>query len=155
MKKDIKKIINLTLQKTGLYTPEAAKLVFLTGLVETGYKKIFQYGTGPARSFWQVEPKTATDNYNNYIAYRDALKLKIKATTGLIIHPDILTHHESEWYLTTNLAFAIINCRIVYYRKKSKIPTTLHAMAEYWKKHYNTYQGKGTIDKFLAATKSI
>ena len=36
-----------------------------TGQVESGYKTKVQYGGGPARSYWQVEPATALDLLNN------------------------------------------------------------------------------------------
>ena len=36
-----------------------------TGQVESGYKTRVQYGGGPAKSYWQVEPDTALDLLNN------------------------------------------------------------------------------------------
>ena len=40
-----------------------------TGAVESGYSTKIQIGGGPARSFWQVEPKTAMDLVKNSSAY--------------------------------------------------------------------------------------
>ena len=40
-----------------------------TGAVESLYKTKVQYGNGPARSYWQVEPKTAMDVVKNSSAY--------------------------------------------------------------------------------------
>ena len=40
-----------------------------TGAVESGYQTKIQIGGGPARSYWQVEPKTAIDLVNNSSAY--------------------------------------------------------------------------------------
>ncbi len=28
-------------------------------------------------------------------------------------------------------------------------PGDVHAMGEYWKRHYNTPQGRGTVDEFV------
>ena len=40
-----------------------------TGAVESGYTTKVQIGGGPARSYWQVEPKTAMDLVKNSSAY--------------------------------------------------------------------------------------
>lgn len=40
-----------------------------TGAVESGYSTKIQIGGGPARSYWQVEPKTAMDLVKNSSAY--------------------------------------------------------------------------------------
>ena len=40
-----------------------------TGAVESGYRTKVQSGDGPARSYWQVEPKTAMDLVKNSSAY--------------------------------------------------------------------------------------
>ena len=40
-----------------------------TGAVESGYRTKIQIGGGPARSYWQVEPKTAMDLVKNSSAY--------------------------------------------------------------------------------------
>ena len=40
-----------------------------TGAVESEYKTKVQYGGGPAKSYWQVEPETAMDLVKNSSAY--------------------------------------------------------------------------------------
>lgn len=40
-----------------------------TGAVESGYRVKVQQGGGPARSYWQVEPRTAMDLVKNSSAY--------------------------------------------------------------------------------------
>ena len=59
--KQIKKLIDTTLRRMHMWSEEAVELVFLTGLVESGYDYIYQIGSGIARSFWQVESFTAKD----------------------------------------------------------------------------------------------
>jgi hypothetical protein len=49
----MKELVDDVLRKCGLYSEEAAELVFLTGLVESKYKYIKQVG-GPARGFFQL-----------------------------------------------------------------------------------------------------
>ena len=59
--KQIRDLIKDTLQKIGMWSQESEELVFLTGMVESGYDYIYQIGSGIARSFWQVESATAKD----------------------------------------------------------------------------------------------
>ena len=54
-----------------MWSEEAVELVFLTGLVESGYDYIYQIGSGIARSFWQVESFTAKDCVDNYLVFRN------------------------------------------------------------------------------------
>ena len=71
--KQIKELIRHTLKKLGMWSEQAEELVFLTGLVESGYRYISQIGSGIARSFWQVESATAKDSIDfdnaNQIVY--------------------------------------------------------------------------------------
>jgi len=39
------------------------KLLIYTGEIESGYNTRVQYNGGPARGYWQVEPKTALDHF--------------------------------------------------------------------------------------------
>lgn len=51
-------------------SPQLLKdLLIYTGEVESDYATRKQYGNGPARGFWQVEPKTAVDLLINSRAY--------------------------------------------------------------------------------------
>ena len=50
---------------SGFTKDELYKYGSNTGQVESGYKTKVQYGGGPARSYWQVEPATALDLLNN------------------------------------------------------------------------------------------
>ena len=62
-------------------TKEASNLVFETGMAESGYRALEGYGSGnPAVSFWQIEPATIRDMWENYISYRKPL---IEATYKL------------------------------------------------------------------------
>lgn len=75
-----------------------------TGAVESGYRTKVQSDGGPARSYWQVEPKTAIDLVKNSSAYfgpkfhqyfgKNALKQaqsfdEQKWTEGLEQHPEL------------------------------------------------------------------
>ena len=137
--RQIKKLIETTLKKMDMWSEEAVELVFLTGLVESGYKYISQIGSGIARSFWQVEVATAKDCIDNYLIYRqDVLK-----SFGEAVHrkpSEILAWTEEELHelIWHDMALGIAFCRIKYRRVPKRLPKTLDECASQWKEFYNT-----------------
>ena len=71
-KSHIKDIVETTLYRLRCYCDDALVMVLRTGLAESGYRVLKQGGSGPALSFWQVEPATAKDCVDNYLIYRDS-----------------------------------------------------------------------------------
>ena len=65
-----------------------------TGAVESLYKTKIQYGNGPARSYWQVEPKTAMDVVKNSSAY---FGKKFHAKYGTNALKKLQSLNESQW----------------------------------------------------------
>jgi|TARA_R110000744_G_scaffold133783_1_gene242340 hypothetical protein len=148
--KQIRDLIKDTLQKIGMWSQESEELVFLTGMVESGYDYIYQIGSGIARSFWQVESATAKDCIDNYLKFRKD-KLEIVAN-AMNVEPEKLlnmTEDELKNLLWGNIFAGIIFCRIKYWRVPKKIPFDLEGMAGYWKAYYNTEGGAGTVSHFL------
>ena len=143
MKKEIKKIIEWSLQHTGMYSEDAAALVFRTGMVETGYKYLKQMGGGPAIGFFQLEPNTLYDIIDNYVTYRPELRTDLYA----LGYED----SDSEIRVMGNIALQAAFCRLVYRRDKHPLPKMgdLIGQAKYWKRVYNTELGKGTIKHFM------
>jgi hypothetical protein len=128
---------------------DAVELVYNTGLVESRYEYIKQIGTGPAKSFWQVEPETAVDNCKNFIANRPELVEKVASI--LNIDPSNITEPDPifwDWMLHSNNAAGILHCRIKYWRIQEPIQPGVDGLAYYWKKYYNTEQGAGTEQHF-------
>lgn len=128
---------------------DAVNLVFWTGLVESRYEYIKQLGTGPARSFWQVEPDTAVSQVNNYIKYRS--KLAFKCAEVSMTQPDVWVKGDSEAWgkiLLVNSAAAIVHCRLKYWRSPKPMAKNLDDAAKMWKDVYNTIHGAGTTGKF-------
>lgn len=148
--KQIRKLVKDTLEKMNMWSAEAEELVFLTGMVESGYDYIYQIGSGIARSFWQVESATAKDCIDNYLSYR---KKKLnKVCEVMHIEPEKLLEMSDEdlkHLLWGNIVAGIVFCRIKYWRVPKKIPMDLDGMASYWKKYYNTEGGAGTVSHFL------
>ena len=65
--KDIKEIIDFALKGIRKYSPEAAQLVFRTGMAESGYRQLSQYGGGPGVGYFQVEENTIRDISENFL----------------------------------------------------------------------------------------
>jgi len=142
MLKDIKEIIKWTLEYLGMYSEDAAKLVYRTGMAESGYRALRQRG-GPAVGFFQVEPATMIDTIENYVNYRPELKIKLYG----IGYDDT----DAEMRLLSNIALQVAFCRLKYRRDPKAIPSSIGGQARYWKRVYNSEMGKGTTEHFLTA----
>ena len=145
MKKSIKKIIKLSLQHLDLDSEDARSLIYRTGKAESNYKTLLQYGGGPALGFFQMEPNTALDIWDNYVMYRPKNRDKLYALG--------FDEGALEFCLLSNLGLQAAFCRLHYRRVPSALPKldNLTAQAKYWKKYYNTHLGKGTIKHFMEA----
>jgi len=59
-----------------------------------------------------------------------------------------------EWEdLRYNPLLSLIFTRLKYKLIPDVIPATLELRADYWKKHYNTKAGKGTVEHYMSANK--
>lgn len=133
-------------------TKAAVDLLVGTALHESGglkfIKQVNSYGVpvGPALSFYQMEPATIRDLYTNYLAFRPELLRAVEQFK--IVHLDNLQN------VVVNLAYATALARIKYYRVKEALPgennpSYIQALGEYWKAHWNTALGKGTVVEFV------
>lgn len=120
----------------------AADLMLATAIVESGCDYIKQLGGGPALSFWQVEPATHDDIWQNYLAHREHIARAVEALTPR----DPIGVHPLIW----NMGYACAIARLVYRRRPEPLPERRDAagMAMYWKQWYNTAEGAGDPDKF-------
>ena len=128
-----------------LWHDRAEELLLGTAIVESDLIHRKQVGGGPARSFFQMEPLTHDDIWNNYLKYHPELG---KAITKLMKSPDRLLALEHE-----NQQYACAMARAHYARVKWLLPKggDVKAMAKYWKDHYNTSHrnAKGTPNKYI------
>lgn len=136
-------VVKPALSHVGLYNPAAAQLVIGTGLQESRYQYLHQVGGGPACGFWQMEPATHKDMWENFIEKRDRFKIPLQQI--LAPWPDPLTQ------LATNLNYGAAMCRLFYYRLPHALPKQddREAQAAYWKQFYNTQKGRGHTAEFL------
>ena len=145
MEKSIKRIIKLSLQHLDLDSEDARSLIYNTGKAESDYKTLQQYGGGPALGFFQMEPATCRDIWENYVMYRPKYRDKLYALG--------FDEGTLEFCLLSNVGLQAALCRLHYRRVPSPLPKAdnLEAQAKYWKEFYNTKLGKGTIKHFIEA----
>lgn len=139
-----RELVDDVLTSLGLHTPAAVNLLLGTAAQESRFGTFLrQIGKGPALGVFQMEPATERDIWENFLRYHPELVLVITATTG-VTGPGP--------HLRWNLAYQIAMTRVHYLRKKQSIPATddVAGLAAYWKQHYNTPIGKGTVEEFAA-----
>ncbi len=127
------------------FSKAASELLLGTAIKESQNFKYRRQIVGPALSYFQIEPATHDDIWDNYLRYRPKLANQIKQ---LLTSPTASKLHELEH----NDNYAAAMARIVYKRAPDKLPTfnDTSAMANYWKKHYNTPLGKGTPPGYIS-----
>ena len=136
----LRELITEVLVELDLYSADACELLMLTAAQESHLGRyIMQVGNGPARGIFQMEPATEKDIWKNFLKFKPELAKKVGALVG-----------EADWralQLTGNLLYQIAMARLHYYRRPEALPSRgdIVAMAQYWKDHYNTYLGKGSI----------
>lgn len=147
-------IIRPALQQVSLWSPAAEQLVLATFLHESRLKdrrQIASYGPpvgyGVALGLGQMEPATHDDCWRNYLAYCGQLADDIRKLTAIAAPVPIPAQE-----LVTNDRYAAAMCRVKYRRADEALPEAgdLPAMAAYWKHHYNTADGAGSTEQFLA-----
>jgi len=146
MKKSIKKIIKFTLQKLRMDSEEARALIYATGNAESGYRVLEQMG-GPAIGFFQSEPDTIQDIWDNYVFYRPEIKTDLWALG--------FDEGDIKGSVMSSIALQVAFARLQYRRDKFALPSIedIQGQAKYWKRVYNTELGRGTIEHFLKANK--
>ncbi len=128
-----------------LDSPAARRLLLGTALVESGGREIFQRSGGPAVSLFQIEPATFADVWERYLSERLVLRDAVSALAWPGIEPVV--------QLPVNQHLACAVARIRYWMTPAPLPEAndLAALGAYWKRHYNTSQGAGTVEKFVKA----
>ena len=136
-------VIRPTLIKLGLHSPASEQLLLATAIQESHLIHRKQIG-GPALSYFQIEPKTHNDIWDNFLKYRPQLSNKV---TQLMTKPNADKIKELE----NNDKYAAAMARIHYIRVSAPIPqlNDIQKMAAYWKRHYNTPLGKGKESEFI------
>jgi hypothetical protein len=139
----MREIIRTALHLIDLWSPEAEELIIGTAAKESHLGKWLQQIGGPARGVCQVEPKTEFDNWYNYLRYRDGLRERVTAATGLTA-PNLDR-------LKNDPIYNVVMARIWYLRRPKKIPPAydVQALAEYWNDEYNINPVHGHPHEFV------
>lgn len=141
----VSEVIRPTLRHMGdkYASPSAQQLLLGTAIVESdGLRALRQYGNGPARGLWQMEPNTLADHRLWLLKHPELAKavgqLELPALAGTA-------------QLAGNLYYACAMARVHYWRKHEPLPEAndIAGLGRYWKEHYNTAAGKGTVTKFV------
>ena len=142
-------VIRPALEKLSLWSLSAEELVLGTAIVESGLTYLKQHGDGPALGLWQVEPATHDDLYTNFLNFRPKLGSKLieLRAAGLSLDEN----------LATNLMYGAAVCRLCYYRKPDALPEAgdIEGQAAFWKQHYNTIFGAGTVSKYVYKVQQV
>jgi hypothetical protein len=142
-KEQLRDLITRVLKEIDLYSDDAVELLMLTAATESNLGKyIRQKGGGPALGIFQMEKSTEQDIWFNYLRHRPEIRL---AVLRLFPLGGVVDLEDLEF----NLGYQIAMARVHYLRVPKKLPDSNEPeyMAIYWKKYYNTYLGKGTVEK--------
>lgn len=136
-----KHIIQPALKTLVMQSDAAVNLLLGTCAQESAMGHYLRQINGPALGIYQIEPATHRDLYDNYLKHRPHMLNKLR-----------LINIKSEQALIGDLNYSTAVARLIYYRCPDPLPEAndVVGLAKYWKKNYNTYQGKGTVDEFCA-----
>jgi len=143
--KDFKNLILIpTLKAVDLYSESAVNLLLGTAIQESRLTYLKQIGGGPALGLFQIEPTTFNDIYHRYLQRTDKRELLGRVQ-------QFITAQDVRDQVIGNIPFAVVIARIRYLMVPEPLPAyeDLQALAEYWKVHYNTSRGAGTIQGFI------
>lgn len=138
-----------TLHHLGLHSLAAENLLLGTAAQESRFEFLHQVGGGPARGLYQCEPATHRDVHDNFLAYKPDLYRRVMELAS----PRAETAAGFDDELITNLAYATAIARVHYLRVPKPLPEPwdVSGLAAYWKQHYNTPLGHGTVEQFEAS----
>ncbi|MEW8253750.1 MAG: hypothetical protein AB2747_05310 [Candidatus Thiodiazotropha taylori] len=133
----------------GAWSPSAEALIMGTAAVESDLGLYLRQVGGPALGVMQMEPATHNDIVNNYLMHRQLMWRDLVDVTGV----DGLKANN----LVTNLAYSVAMARVHYLRQPEALPhaNDIEGLGRYWKAHYNTRKGRGTVEKFVDSYQQI
>ena len=138
----IREIADEVCERVGYHSEEAVDLIMETGWAESGYRHLEQVG-GEAVGFFQIEPYVIGDVWDNHVLYRKHL-IEVMYELGFIEQYPVFS-------VMTNIALQVAFCRLLYRMRPGAIPKTMKGRAKYWKLHYNTPLGRGTVQHYMEA----
>ena len=138
-------VIRPVLAKMQASSLAAEELLLGTAVQESlNFKYRKQMGNGPARGYYQMEPATHDDIWQNYLRF-NAPKAQLVSTFLSSANAD--KHSELEH----NDEYATAMARVHYMRVREALPKQgdVAGQANYWKQYYNTPLGKGKPAEYI------
>lgn len=135
-------VIKPVLNDVGLGGIKAEQLLLGTAIQESGLEYRRQKCGGPGLGLYQMEPATHDDIWNNYLKHKQKLSEKIL---------NYKYHENNLVCLEVNDCYATLMARVHYLRVPHLLPDArdVKQQARYWKKYYNTPQGKGKEEDYI------
>lgn len=137
-------LIERVLREIDAHSASAVNLLLGTAAVESRFGTYLRQVEGPALGVFQMEPATEEDIWAKFLINRKPLRDRVINATGQI-GPNVRA-------LESNIAYQIAMARCHYLRFKEPLSFAkdIEAMADYWKRYYNTTEGKGSPEEFIA-----
>lgn len=123
----------------------AMDMIIETAVAETGLGMIEDKTVGAGMGITQFDKIPFEDIKDRNMKLRP----KILKDLGVDIN---LVHWDDLRY---NQFLALLFTRLLYWLKGDPIPKTIEERAAYWKLHYNTKLGKGTVEHYLEMNKKF
>jgi len=108
-----------------------------------------QFGSGPARGYWQMEPATERSHWG-WLASQHTLEQALIVRCGVM--------EASVQALQHNIPYQIMMARLHFYRHDPRplpFPHHITEQAARWKSVYNTERGHGTIEQYLRSWETL
>ena len=127
-----------------LCSDAAVNLLLGTCAQESGFGTYITQLGGPALGVYQMEPDTYYDIVNNYLGYRPILGNRLLYACDYVSAPHATA-------LIYNLRLSTLLARVHFLRVQEPLPEAkdIEGLAKYWKRYYNTMDGRGTIGEFI------
>lgn len=137
----------------GLWSPAAENLVVGTAAHESGgFKYLWQRQANgvrlahrqAGRGLFQIQPSTHEDLWQSYLRHRPPLADALNSLS--------MVRGSADLKLVGNLPYAAGVCRLIYWRRPEPLPPAddIEGLGLYWKAHYNTHEGGGTVARFVS-----
>lgn len=139
------------------FSKTAVELLMLTSAQESHLgRELRQIGIEDERNgalgIFQIEIKTFNDIWDRDLEKSNDNFLSYKKHLELLINKYYNHNLSLEMNLKGNIPLQIVVARLIYYRVKPALPheNDIIGIAEYYKKHFNTYLGAATVEKAIA-----
>ncbi len=136
-------VIIPALDALGMKSEAAINLLLGTCAQESAMGEYLVQIKGPAQGIFQMEPVTFRDIWANYVSYRPKIEN--------ILRDEFRGRANNSSQMVSDLRYATAMARLHYRRVKEPLPAAddVWGLAEYWKQHYNTPLGRGTVQEFV------